>query len=95
MDLSRLDTPVLILGGGSVGLAIAAELGMRNVPCIVLEKSDRPAEHPRATALNVRSMEFMRRWGVADQIRAAAAPPDFPHTALYCTGLQGFVVAKV
>jgi 2-polyprenyl-6-methoxyphenol hydroxylase-like FAD-dependent oxidoreductase len=95
MDLSRLDTPILILGGGSVGLAIAAELGMRNVPCIVLEKSDRPAEHPRATALNARSMEFMRRWGVADQIRAAAAPPDFPHTALYCTGLQGFVVAKV
>jgi len=95
MTSKILETPVLIVGGGSVGLAIAAELGMRGASCLVIEKSDRPAEHPRATALNARSMEFMRKWGVADKIRAAAAPPDFPHTALYCTGLQGFVVAKV
>lgn len=95
MTLPILETPVLIVGGGSVGLATAAELGMRGVSCIVIEQSDRPSEHPRATALNARSMEFMRKWGVADKIRAAAAPPDFPHTALYCTGLQGFVIAKV
>lgn len=95
MNAKTIETPILIVGGGSVGLATAAELGLRGVPCLVMEKSDKPAEHPRATALNARSMEFMRRWGVADKIRAAAAPPDFPHTALYCTGLQGFVVAKV
>ena len=90
-----IQTPVLIVGGGSVGLATAIELGSRNIPCLVMEQSDRPAEHPRATALNARSMEFMRRWGLGDAIRAAAAPPDFPHTALYCTGLNGFEIAKV
>ena len=90
-----IQTPVLIAGGGSVGLAIAIELGSRNIPCLVLEQSVRPAEHPRATALNARSMEFMRRWGLGDAIRAASAPPDFPHTALYCTALNGFEIARV
>ena len=95
MKNSVIQTPVLIVGGGSVGLATAIELGSRNIPCLVMEQSDRPAEHPRATALNARSMEFVRRWGLGDAIRAASAPPDFPHTALYCTGLNGFEIARV
>ena len=95
MQQSVIQTPVLIVGGGSVGLATAIELGSRHIPCLVIEQSDRPAAHPRATALNARSMEFMRRWGLADAIRAAAAPPDFPHTALDCTALNGFEIAKV
>jgi 2-polyprenyl-6-methoxyphenol hydroxylase-like FAD-dependent oxidoreductase len=61
----------------------------------VVEQNERPADHPRATAINARSMEFMRRWGVADAVRKAAAPEDFPHTALYCTCLNGFEVARI
>lgn len=95
MTSSITEIPVLIVGGGSVGLATAIELGSRNIACIVLEQNERPAAHPRATALNARSMEFMRRWGIADKIKAAAAPPDFPHTALYCTALNGFEIARV
>src|SRR6185312_4080623 len=92
---AAIETPVLIVGGGSVGLALASELGGRGVPCLVLEQNDKPADHPRATALNARSMEFMRRWGVADAVREAAAPEDFPHTALYCTALDGFEIARL
>jgi 2-polyprenyl-6-methoxyphenol hydroxylase-like FAD-dependent oxidoreductase len=40
-------------------------------------------------------MEFMRRFGVADAVRAASAPEDFPHTALYCTSLNGFEIARI
>jgi 2-polyprenyl-6-methoxyphenol hydroxylase-like FAD-dependent oxidoreductase len=85
-----IETPILIVGGGSVGLALACDLGGRGVPCPVVEQNERPADHPRATAVNARSMEFMRRWGVADAVRQAAAPEDYPHTALYCTSLNGF-----
>jgi 2-polyprenyl-6-methoxyphenol hydroxylase-like FAD-dependent oxidoreductase len=92
---AAIETPVLIVGGGSVGLALASELGGRGVPCLVLEQNDKPADHPRATALNARSMEFMRRWGVADAVREAAAPEDFPHTALYCTALDGYEIARL
>ena len=92
-DNSRMiETPVLIVGGGPVGLALAADLGWRGAPCLVIEQGDGPADHPRATAINARSMEFMRRWGVADAVRAASAPEDFPHTAFYCTTLAGFEI---
>jgi 2-polyprenyl-6-methoxyphenol hydroxylase-like FAD-dependent oxidoreductase len=40
-------------------------------------------------------MEFLRRFGVADAVRAASAPEDFPHTALYCTSLTGFEIARI
>ena len=95
-DNSRtIETPVLIVGGGPVGLALAADLGWRGAPCLVIEQGEGPADHPRATAINARSMEFMRRWGVADAVRSASAPEDFPHTALYCTTLSGFEIARI
>jgi 2-polyprenyl-6-methoxyphenol hydroxylase-like FAD-dependent oxidoreductase len=90
-----IETPILIVGGGSVGLALASDLGGRGVTCLVIEQNERPADHPRATAINARSMEFMRRWGVADAVRQAAAPEDFPHTALYCSSLTGFEIARI
>jgi 2-polyprenyl-6-methoxyphenol hydroxylase-like FAD-dependent oxidoreductase len=90
-----LQTPVLIVGGGPVGLALACDLGLRGASCVVLEQGDGLADHPRATALNSRSMEFMRRWGISEAVHAAAAPDDFPHTALYCTALTGYEIARI
>jgi 2-polyprenyl-6-methoxyphenol hydroxylase-like FAD-dependent oxidoreductase len=89
------EIPILIVGAGPVGLALAADLGLRHVACLVIEQGEGPADHPRASALNARSMEFMRRFGIADAVRAASAPEDFPHTALYCTSLTGFEIARI
>ena len=89
------DVPVLIVGGGPVGLALAAELGMRGIECLLVEKSDGTIYHPRANTINSRTMEFCRRWGVADDVRNAGAPPDFPLDILYVTGLQGYGVARI
>jgi 2-polyprenyl-6-methoxyphenol hydroxylase-like FAD-dependent oxidoreductase len=93
--MATLETPILIVGAGPVGLALAADLGGRGVPCLVVEQGEGPPDHPRASVLNARSMEFMRRFGVADVIRNAGAPDDFPHTALYCTTLNGFEIARI
>jgi 2-polyprenyl-6-methoxyphenol hydroxylase-like FAD-dependent oxidoreductase len=89
------EIPILVVGAGPVGLALAADLGLRGVSCLVIEQGEGPPDHPRASALNARSMEFMRRFGVADAVRAASAPEDFPHTALYCTSLTGFEIARI
>jgi 2-polyprenyl-6-methoxyphenol hydroxylase-like FAD-dependent oxidoreductase len=93
--MSTIETPILIVGAGPVGLALAADLGRRRVPCLVVEQNEGPPDHPRATALNARSMEFMRRFGIADAIRRDGMPEDFPHTALYCTTLTGFEIARI
>jgi 2-polyprenyl-6-methoxyphenol hydroxylase-like FAD-dependent oxidoreductase len=92
---AAVDCPVLIVGGGPVGLALAVDLGLRGTPCLVIEQGNGKADHPRATAINSRSMEFMRRWGIADAIKAAGAPEDFPHTVLYVTTLAGHEIARI
>ena len=89
------DTSVLIVGAGPIGLALAADLGWRGVPCLVIEQNDGVIDHPRATAVNARTMEFLRRWGIADAVREAGTPPDFPHTVLFVTRLHGFEIARI
>ena len=62
-------TPVLIVGGGPVGLALAGELGWRGVDCTLVEKSDGTIEQPKMDLVGIRTMEFCRRWGIADENR--------------------------
>jgi 2-polyprenyl-6-methoxyphenol hydroxylase-like FAD-dependent oxidoreductase len=90
-----LKTSVLIIGGGPVGLGLACDLGWRGVDCIVVEQSDGTISHPRANAENARTMEMCRRWGVADAVRKAATPADFPHTVLYATSMRGHEIARI
>jgi 2-polyprenyl-6-methoxyphenol hydroxylase-like FAD-dependent oxidoreductase len=47
-------------------------------------------QQPRAKTTNVRSMEHMRRWGLAEAVRAAAPlPGDFPTDIIFATRLFG------
>ena len=87
-------TPVLIVGGGPVGLGLAIDLGWRGIECLLVEQGDGIIAHPRANAENARTMEFFRRWGIADRVREAGTPGDFPHTVLYLTALTGFEIAR-
>jgi 2-polyprenyl-6-methoxyphenol hydroxylase-like FAD-dependent oxidoreductase len=87
-------TPVLIVGGGPVGLGLAIDLGWRGIECLLVEQGDGTIAHPRANAENARTMEFFRRWGIADRVREAGTPGDFPHTVLYLTALTGFEIAR-
>src|SRR6185312_8503920 len=88
------ETDVLIVGAGPVGLSLAIDLGRRGISCLVVERSDGIIRHPRATAQNARTMEFFRRWGIAEAVKSAGAPPDYPHTVLYVTNMNGFEIAR-
>ena len=87
--------PVLIVGGGPVGLGLAIELGLRGVRCLLVEQGDGTIEHPRANAENSRTMELCRRWGVAELVRAEGTPADFSHTVLYVTAMAGWELARI
>jgi 2-polyprenyl-6-methoxyphenol hydroxylase-like FAD-dependent oxidoreductase len=93
--MTDIETPILIVGGGPVGLALGSDLGRRGVECLIIEQSDGVIYHPRATALNARTMELLRRWGVAERVKRDGTPPDFPHTALYITGFNGYEIARI
>ena len=68
--------PVLIVGGGPVGLALAGELGWRGVPCLLVEQGDGTIVTPKMNEVNVRTMEFCRRWGIADKVHNCPFPAD-------------------
>jgi 2-polyprenyl-6-methoxyphenol hydroxylase-like FAD-dependent oxidoreductase len=86
---------VLIVGAGPVGLALAIEMGMRGVRCLVVERNDRVGYSPRAKTTNVRSREHLRRWGIADALRAASPiPPDYPSDVVFATRMNGPLLAR-
>ncbi len=95
MDRGDVTVPVLIIGGGPIGLGLAADLGWRGVECLLIEKNDGTIYHPRADTENCRTMEFCRRWGIAEKVRAAGTPPDFPRTVIIVTALTGFEIARI
>ncbi|MCR0985620.1 FAD-dependent monooxygenase [Roseomonas populi] len=91
-----LRTSVLIVGGGPVGLALAVELGHRGIPALLVERNSRHARQPRAKTTNVRSMEHMRRWGIAERIREASPLPEgFPTDIIFRTRLFGRDLATI
>src|SRR5215470_4230130 len=88
-------TCVLIVGAGPVGLALAIELGTRSIPCIVIERNDRVGYAPRAKTTNVRTREHLRRWGIADQLRAASPlGVHYPSNVVFVTRLAGHELAR-
>ena len=90
------ETDVLVIGAGPVGLALAIELGLRGVRVTVLEQNARVGNQPRAKTTNVRSMTHMRRWGIADAVRAASPlPAGYPTDVLFATRLFGEPLAHI
>jgi len=86
---------VLVVGAGPVGLSLAIELGSRGIGCHVVERNDRVGYSPRAKTTNVRTREHLRRWGIADALRAASPmPPDYPSTVVFATRMGGWELAR-
>ena len=89
-----IDTSVLIIGAGPVGLALAVELGWRNIDCVVIDQHDGKLLLPRASGISVRTMEFCRRWGIVDQVKAAGFPENFGLNIVFCTSLAGHLCER-
>jgi 2-polyprenyl-6-methoxyphenol hydroxylase-like FAD-dependent oxidoreductase len=82
--------PVLIVGAGPVGLALAGDLGWRGVQCCLVEKTDGSIYQPKMDMVGVRTMEFCRRWGIAGWVENSPYPRDYPQDNVWLESLTGF-----
>jgi 2-polyprenyl-6-methoxyphenol hydroxylase-like FAD-dependent oxidoreductase len=82
-----MDTDVLIVGAGPVGLTLAIDLGRRGVRCTLVEQKSEPHMWPKMERCNARSMEIYRGLGLAEKIRAAGLPASVPMDVFIVTSL--------
>lgn len=88
--MSEAYTPVLIVGGGVVGLSSAVFLAWHGVPCTLIERHPDLLIHPRARGLTPRTMEIFRQVGLEPAIRKVAyAGEDFVWKPVMAETLSG------
>ncbi|MFE6923022.1 FAD-dependent monooxygenase [Nocardia sp. NPDC057663] len=86
--------PVLIAGGGPVGLTLALALANHGVEALLVERNPSTTTHPKMDITNGRSMELFRHLGVADDLRKVAVPEDHPFDVSWVTKLDGWELAR-
>ena len=89
-----LQVPVLICGGGPVGLALAVELGSRGIECMLIERDDGNVTVPKMSQVSARTMEFCRRWGIAEEVKRAGWPQTHPGDFIYVTTMVGYEIFR-
>jgi 2-polyprenyl-6-methoxyphenol hydroxylase-like FAD-dependent oxidoreductase len=88
-DSSSQDVDVLVVGGGPVGLVVAGLLGAAGIHTLLIERNPSTSHHPRASGVHPRTMELFRQWGIADDVRGVAVPPERSQGFGWMTRLNG------
>lgn len=78
---------VIIVGGGPVGCALAVDLGLRGISCVLVERRTEMHNIPKGQNLHPRTLEHFYRWGIADALRAERImPPGYPISGITAYG---------
>ena len=91
-----IETDVVIIGGGPVGLAAAADLDARGIRSVVIERrSFLDAPNVKCNHVSARTMERFRLLGLASKLRNAGLPPDHPHDVSFRTSVTGQELSRI
>jgi 2-polyprenyl-6-methoxyphenol hydroxylase-like FAD-dependent oxidoreductase len=83
------DVPVLIVGGGPVGLTASILLSQAGVRSLLVERHSGTSIHPKARAINARTMEIFHQCGVEAAIRSAGLPLNHTGMIIWAKSLAG------
>jgi 2-polyprenyl-6-methoxyphenol hydroxylase-like FAD-dependent oxidoreductase len=81
-------TPVVIVGGGPVGLVLALFLDFFGIKSTIFNIEPQERWHPKGNGQNARTMEHYRRLGFSDDVRRLGLPGDHPFDQAYFTRLS-------
>lgn len=92
----NIDTPIVVAGAGPVGMCAAKEAARRGIAVTVLEaqSADRKAD-AKCNTVASRTLEVLRRFGIAEQVRAAGLPDDYPTDVIYTTSIAGPEMTRI
>src|SRR5215510_10186762 len=76
------DVPVLIAGGGLVGLSAAMFLAQHGVPSLAIERLRGGSQLPRAAFFHMRTIEMFRSAGIKAEVREQSAKEFTPEGAI-------------
>lgn len=68
------DRPVIVVGGGPVGMTAAAALAQAGVPSVLVETEPEPRPDWRASTFHAATMELLEGIGVAERMLAEGLP---------------------
>src|SRR3954469_8528328 len=93
---NMVKTRVLVVGAGPVGLTLAMDLAHRGISVAVVET--RFAGEPPSVKCNhvsSGSVEIFRRLGLAQKLRDAGLPADYPNDCSYRTTATGIELSRI
>ena len=67
--------PIVVVGGGPVGLGLAITLGLRGIACALIEPRTSLNRIPKGQNLTQRTLEHFASWGIEKELRAARLMP--------------------
>lgn len=88
--MSKSKLPVLIIGAGPIGLALAGDLGWRGIESTLIERSDGVIRQAKMDMVGIRSMEYCRRWGIVPWVEAAGYNREYPQDCAWVSTLNGY-----
>jgi 2,4-dichlorophenol 6-monooxygenase len=87
--MRRVETPVLIVGGGGAGLTASMLLAGLGQQHLLVSARPGTSELPKAHVLNQRAMEILEDCGVAEEIARRGTPAENMAATAYYAGLAG------
>ena len=88
------EADILVIGGGPIGLTIAAELSYRGIKTILIEKKATTTALAKALQISARSMEQYRRLGLQAHIEEVSYPRDLKLTFTIASSATGPMMSK-
>ncbi len=87
--MKTIEIPVLIVGGGPVGLCASILLSYHGVPSLLVERHTGTSIYPKARLVNTRTMEIFRQCGLEQAVREISLPPEQSRHAVWARTLVG------
>lgn len=87
MSVNTKSDPVVIIGAGPTGTALAVDLALRNTPSVLIERYENLQQIPKGQNLTQRTGEHFKLWGITSEIRQATLiPPEYGNEGMVAYG---------